>query len=110
MCSMNPPKNCGASSECHIQLMFRPEPFATLELLGATADEDFAQPAVMTVDVINAWVGLFVWADRDEWLAWFHASGLGDRYEVITQEYDPEDMFKTDEELARMMLMYPGGV
>jgi hypothetical protein len=107
---MSPPQNLGISSECHIQLMFRPEPFATLGLLGATADEDFAQPAVMTVDVIDAWVGLCAWADREEWLAWFHASGLGDRYEIITQEHDPKGLFKTDKKLKRMRLMYPGGV
>jgi hypothetical protein len=106
---MNHPQNLGESSEHRIQLMFRPEPFATLDLLGATADEDFAQPAVMTVDVIDAWVGLCVWADRDEWLAWFRSSGLGDRYEIITQEHDPEGLFKTDRELARMRFMYYSG-
>jgi hypothetical protein len=93
---MNLPQNLGESSEHHVQLMFRAEPFATLEFLGATVDEDFAQPAVMTVDVIDAWVVLCVWADRDEWLAWFHSSGLSDRYEIITPDYDLEELFKTD--------------
>jgi hypothetical protein len=89
--------------------MFRPESFATLEFLGATADADFNQPAVVTVYVIDARVGLCIWADSEEWLTWFHASGLGDRYEIITPDYDPEELFKTDEELARMRLMYYSG-